>query len=514
MTSTPPIRLPGIAAIMLMTSCGVCTAARAEAPLQLDPHFHSVQQPYTRTLQPPAPAEESERPLFLSSGLTTASAEPALTVLRDAETSPPPSATSGFLRTALRFCAVLSMLLLGLHLLHEWLRVLRLRVLRPPRTRALEHARWPSISILIPARGDAASQIARLQALPGIDFDYPPDCIHFVPMFDPAETEVAAAVAELSRQCSGRIHPLAMMAGPNTNLAASLHAAVAHSIGTALIVLDQELPLSRDWLRHSVTPLLDPGVGCVLTRAVVQPTDGALSARLELLADQADTLLATQSDALRLLLCGKARIRALRRQALKSLSSPDLQQAPDGASLALAMTRLGWQSSLLGEITRYRSEDLPDVIRAPRLHPVIALQSMRLAGLLLDPRIPAGARRQGGAAFFSAALPLIWLANLGAAIALYFSGELLMAGLAISLCAASSFDPHGHPGPAFRIAAAARMAGVREEIRLLPLSWLGFVRRILEGLHQLALKHRETRREHPGTVSPAALMPSEAGAQA
>lgn len=516
MTFKPPIRLTGAMLATFIACSSAVAAPRAEESLRLDPELRSADG--ERTLQTPEQVlvltHENERPLYLSQGIAYDASD--IQALEPAPAKAPPSdgTRTNLLNSFLQAIALLASGLLGLHLLIEWLRVVRLRVHRPPRSTTLEHARWPTLSILIPARGSPAHQIERLRALAVADFDYPAECIHFVPMFDPSDTDVAAAVTELGNLYPGKVHPLPMMAGPNTTLAAALHAAVANSIGSALIVLDQELPLPSNWLRTSITPLLDPAVGSVLTRAVLSPEGGTLSSRLDLLADQADTLLATQSDALRLLLCGKARIRALRRQAIKSLQAPDLLMAPDGASLVLALTRLGWQSSLLGEITRYTSEASPDLIRSPRLHPSLALQSMRLVSLLLDARIPAGARRQGGAAFFSAALPLIWLTNLLCGIALYFTGAPLSAGLIILLCTATSFDPHGNPGPAFRIAAAARMAGAREEIRLLPLTWLGFTHRILDGLRLLAFARREARREHAMTALPVKSRLSEEGAQA
>jgi hypothetical protein len=153
---------------------------------------------------------------------------------------------------------------------------------------------------------------------------------------------------------------------------------------------------------------------------------------------------------------------------------------------------MGWQSQLLGEILECATDDSPDLIRSPRMRISIAWRSMRMASLLLNPNIPLGARLQGGAAFFSAALPLIWLASLLCGIALYFVGAPLTAGLAMALCAATSFDPHGHPSPAFSMAAAARMAGIRTEIRLLPLSCFSFIDRLLDGLRILLRARRET----------------------
>lgn len=494
----PPLRLTCFALVILIASGLAVGAQHDDLGLTLDEELR-LEADSEPTAPPPAMPEatdESELQLTPSQGLATAAPKPA-SVLPTASTD---SVVRGLsapvvqasLRQVLTLVWLVAAFLLGLHLAREWFRVMRVRVRRPERSLALEHAPWPAVSILIPARGDTATQTSRLDALHSCFFDYPVERIHFVPMFDPADKAVIDAVARLTQAFPERVHPLPMMAGRNTTLAAALHAANACSVGAALVVYDQHTPLPQAWLRQSITPLLDPAVGAVLTRAIPHQTESAADARLVLLGDHADTLIATQSDALSLMLCGKARIRALRRQAVKSLDTPDLQDAPDGASIVLELTRLGWQSSLLGEVLEHSAaDDAPDLIRSPRLRLSIAWRSMRMATLLLNPRVPLGARLQGGAAFFSAALPLIWLGSLFCGIALYFLGAPVQAGLAMVLCALTCFDPHGQPSPAFSIAAAARMAGLRTEIRLLPLSCFCFADRLLDGLHSLLWARRE-----------------------
>lgn len=183
------------------------------------------------------------------------------------------------LETLLYTLWLLCSALLGLHVLREWTRVLRLRVRQLPRSEVLQHAPWPTVSLLVPPAGSSAEQARRLDALPDLDAGYPAGKLHFVPLFDPADSIVAQAVTRLIQRCGERVHPLPMMAGPNTTLASALHAAVAQSIGSALVVLDRELPLPGDWLRRSLSPLLDPAVGCVLTRAIArQPHGGWMNA--------------------------------------------------------------------------------------------------------------------------------------------------------------------------------------------------------------------------------------------
>jgi hypothetical protein len=480
--------------LRLDASLGAEVSAPSACPLSVPSHDTADPEPCesadspSASITPEATSERGTQPRLF--WLPAAPEGPALTL---------GEGLKPHLETLLYVVCWLCSALLVLHVLREWTRVLRLRVHQLPRSEVLLHAPWPTVSLLIPPAGNSTEQARRLDALPDLDAGYPADKLHFVPLFDPADSVVAQAVTRLVQRCGERVHPLPMMAGPNTTLASALHAAVAQSIGSALVVLDRELPLPGDWLRRSISPLLDPAVGCVLTRAIARQPHGGLDERLNIISDQADTLLASNADALNLLLCGKARIRALRRSAIKHLPNPELQRAPDGAGLVLGITRRGWQSALLGEILYYRPVDSPDQIRSPRLNPTLALQSMRMATLMLRPDLPRAARLQGGAAFFSAALPLVWLLCLAAGIGLYFLGSPLASGLAIMLCAASSFDPHGQPSPAFRIAAAARMGSVREEIRLLPLVSLAFIDRLLASFR---LPRRDAR-PAPQAVSPA-----------
>lgn len=494
MMSNLPIRIKHLT-LATVLAAGLASAAPAdEHSLTLDEELRERPESAEALVRSGLADEvgENEIPLTMSFAVPPSSVAPPAIPAPAQSAGPAPAATAeaapppiSAVQAVLSGVWLLAAILLCLHLGREWLRVMRVRVRRPPRSVALEHAPWPAVSILIPARGGAMAQARRLDALQSCFFDYPVDRIHFVPMFDSSNPVVTAAVARLSLAFPEHVHPLPMLRKFSSTLAEAMHTANIASIGTALVVLDQETPLPQAWLRQSVTPLLDPAVGTVLARVIPPQTEGTLSARLGRLSDHAETLIATQSDALSLLLCGKARIRALRRQAVKDLESPDLQQAPDGASIVQEMTRLGWQSRLLGDIQICGEEDAPDVILSPRLRLSIAWRSMHMASIMLNPNIPAGARVQAGSAFFSAALPLIWLASLFCGIALYLAGCPLIAGFAVALCAATAFDPYGQPGAAFGIAAAARMAGLRTEIRLLPLTFFSFVDRLIDGLFTL-----------------------------
>lgn len=495
MMSTLPIRRFCLSCVMLGALC-LSHSAAAVTELTIDEELRETPAEIPAAVPPVSESSPADAGLRLTPSRHLPSRRPLGSPAPHSTRQEPArgqmtSSGAGLLRGALSICWLLTAALLGLHLLREWIRVMRIRVQRPDRSIALEHAPWPTIAILLPLGENSKAQEQMIRALPDYEFGYPAERIHFIPLFDPANRTITQAVVHLTQACPGRVQALPMMSGRNTTLAAALHAANACSIGMALVVYDQEGLPPQDWLRQSITPLLDPAVGAVLTRVIPHQPLGSTAARLNLLADHADTLIATQADALSLLLCGKARIRALRRQAVKSLTAPDLAQAPDGASIVQALTHMGWQSHLLGEVLVCGEHALPDMILSPRMRFSVAWRSIRMATVLLNPAIPFGCRKQAGAAFLAAALPLIWLASLLCGVALYFTGSPLLAAAGIALCAATSFDPHGQPGPAFGIAAAARMAGLRSEIQLLPLTCFSFIDRLLAGLQTLLHAQRE-----------------------
>ena len=373
-----------------------------------------------------------------------------------------------------------SALFLLAHIFREWGKVILMRLRREQNPKVLEYANWPIITLLVVPKGDASAQEHRLDALRSLPFDYPSNRIHFVVAYHTRDLGVRDAIHRLGKSLPERVQALPILPEDDASLATLLPRALGRSVGEALVVLDQHLPVPRDWLRNALSPLLDPAIGVVLNRAVPGQVQNALATRLVALAGHADALLANQTDALDLMLCGKARIRALRRSAYKAVEERSSELTPDGASIVLELVRSGWQASLLEDIDGTGPIFTSDTIRSPRLHPAILLQSLSLTPLALSRSYPQGARKQGRMVFFAALLPWAWIVNLILGFLLYAFGDIFTASLALALCAATSFDPLGHPKPAFSIAASARMAGIREEIRILPLASISFLDRMFE----------------------------------
>lgn len=455
-----------LTALLLACACQATPAAVGNEPgLLLDPALKGR----------PAP------PAAHSSSSRSAIDSPPLELSRELRLPELPSETVATLHAQLSGALLLAWAttacLLLLHLAACWLRVLRWRISPPPAPLPMEHAPWPVISLLLPPLGSLDEQAQRIAALSTAEFAYPAERIHFVIVFDSAPRLMEAA-NRLERGREGRIHALALPGANAMSLPELLEAALPHSVGDALVVLDQTGPQAPDWLRATVTPLLDPATALVLARAVHAPARPGLQARLELLADRAESLLATQADALALLLAGQTQTRAVRREAIRALLSEVPERARDSRALAIELNRRGWQMALSASPVHYPTDS---GIHAPTpgLRPALILRSLMLALRSASPFRSRLARLQAARASRQAACTLLWQMLLVCTVGLYFVGETFAAGLGMLLVSFCCFDPHGRIVPPLRIPVAARASGAHEEIRLLPLAVLRHIARLL-----------------------------------
>lgn len=388
------------------------------------------------------------------------------------------SRSGQWLHDTLIFMLAALSLLGGGGLLARWLLIMRRRADKPLQPAILTHAHWPVVSIVVAPRGGPATQAAQLRALAETDFGYPAERIHFVVPQAGNDDALNSAVATLQSRHEGCVHFLPPEGGSPRSEAWLIESALGSSSGDALVVLDQELPLPSDWLRGAVSPLLDPATALVISRCLLQEKKAGLAERLDLLCAHADVRMLDQADALTQLLSGKARIRSIRRQALKAITLPKGRK--NEAQLAIELARQGWQAALL------EGTSIHHHIAGSDWHPGLrcanALRSLLLLGCVLKPRFPRMARCQILRTLGTSIGVLTWQATLACGLALYFLGEPLAAGLAAMMCALTAFDPHGIPDFPLRVGLLARDEDLRDESRLLALMPLSHLSRQIRGL--------------------------------
>jgi cellulose synthase/poly-beta-1,6-N-acetylglucosamine synthase-like glycosyltransferase len=132
-------------------------------------------------------------------------------------------------------------------LLAAWARVAS----RPARKGAFEGGRWPSISIIVAARNEAARLPARIENLLELDYEGPREIIV---VSDGSSDDTAGALAPYA----GRIRVIQL---PGGGKPLALNAGVAAATGDVLVFADARQRFGRGALRALVSNLADPQVG-------------------------------------------------------------------------------------------------------------------------------------------------------------------------------------------------------------------------------------------------------------
>ncbi|BBL80594.1 hypothetical protein RxyAA322_24480 [Rubrobacter xylanophilus] len=129
-------------------------------------------------------------------------------------------------------------------------------------------SRWPSVTVVVPARGrprETRACVASLLAL-----DYPRDLLEVLVVDDASEPPLARALAGLPV----RVLRLERRAGPS----AARNLGLREARGEVVAFTDNDCEVSPGWLRALVAPLCEPGVEVVGGRVLSPRPEGALGA--------------------------------------------------------------------------------------------------------------------------------------------------------------------------------------------------------------------------------------------
>jgi len=241
------------------------------------------------------------------------------------------------------FLDVLAWLLAAVLLLFALRRIV-LTLAAWQRPRPIEPRRdLPAITVLVPARNEAAGVAGTLNAIAALD--YPPDRL-FVVVIDDGSEDGTRTVLE--HWAASRERTLALSFNIPRGKIAALNAAVAAAPSTELIaVCDADVKPRRDWLRRLADAFADETVGGAA--AILHPMGAERSAvahyaAVENWVHQLVTSAGKDRLDLNPMTNGAS---AYRRAALEALGWFGVGFSEDDARATVGLTRAGWRTRLV-----------------------------------------------------------------------------------------------------------------------------------------------------------------------
>lgn len=155
------------------------------------------------------------------------------------------------MKLALQLAVVTAVILLSLRRA-----LLLLAALRRPRPLPAGGGDLPTVTVMVPARNEAAVVRHLLDALARLD--YPAGRLSVLLIGDGCTDETPAAFREWA---AGRDRSLVLELPSRVGKAAALNAGLRHADGDLLVVVDADLVPAPDFLRQLVRPFADPAVG-------------------------------------------------------------------------------------------------------------------------------------------------------------------------------------------------------------------------------------------------------------
>jgi cellulose synthase/poly-beta-1,6-N-acetylglucosamine synthase-like glycosyltransferase len=335
-------------------------------------------------------------------------------------------------------------------------------------------AAWPTVTVLIPAHNEEAVIGGALTALLAVD--YPADRLTIVPIEDRSTDGTAALVDAFAERYPGRVVPLHRPHG-GQGKAAALAEATELTTGEIIIVFDADYLPSTGLLKRLVAPFFDPEVGAVMGRVVPHNAGRNLLTRL-LDLERAGGYQVDQQARMNLSLVPQygGTVGGVRRAALQQVGGWRTDTLTEDTDLTIRLIVEGWQIVYENRAECY--EEVPEtwpararqIDRWARGHNEVM---RRWAWNLLRSALPLRQRIDGllllGVYLLAPLMVFAWFATL----VLFYMGRTSALPVAAVL-AVASYATMGNFAAFFEIAAAVRLDGNRQRVRLLPFLGIGF----------------------------------------
>ena len=338
-------------------------------------------------------------------------------------------------------------------------------------------ARWPRLAVFVPAHNEEHVIRESLDSL--LASEYPEDAFVIVPVNDRSTDRTREIVDDYAARFPGRVRPFHRQGG-TPGKAAALHEASTLVDAEVHMVFDADYIPGPRLLRQLAAPFFDPEVGAVMGRVVPLNVGRSLITRLLDLERSGGYQVDQQARMnLRLVPQYGGTVGGVRRVALEQVGGWTEDSLAEDTDLTYRLLLHGWEVAYQNRSECYEEvpESWPTRIRQIRRWATGHNQALRrYLGPLMRRQRTLDLRQivDGSLLLGVYVVPLLLLVGWILALIVFFSGRLPAHGL-VAILAISSFSTVGNFAAFFEVAAAVRLDGSRNRVRLLPFLFFGFL---------------------------------------
>lgn len=339
----------------------------------------------------------------------------------------------------------------------------------------VDTAEWPEITVLIAAHNEEAVVLDILHAL--MDVDYPLEKLAIMPVNDRSTDRTKEIIDGFAAEHPGRLKPFHRVSG-KPGKAAALKDAMSFVKTDIFLVFDADYIPGKALIRQLVSPFFDPEVGSVMGRVVPLNVGKKLLTRL-LDLERSGGYQVDQQARMNLHFVPQygGTVAGVRKSALDEIGGWNENTLAEDTDLTFRLLLAGWKTVYVNRAECYEE--------VPERWPVRVRQIMRWAKghnqamvqyastLVTRARLSWRERLDGALLLGVYAMGPILLGGWLIALLLFYSGAPIGGGVIVLSMAA--FTTLGNFAAFFEIAAATRLDGSSHRIRLLPLTFLGFM---------------------------------------
>jgi cellulose synthase/poly-beta-1,6-N-acetylglucosamine synthase-like glycosyltransferase len=340
----------------------------------------------------------------------------------------------------------------------------------------IDTADWPPVTILVAAHNEEKVIANALSALMAVK--YPEDKMLVIPVNDRSKDRTREIIDEFVDRYPGRIRAFHRTEG-KAGKAAALKDAMELVATEVILIFDADYIPGAGLVKQLAAPFFDPEVGGVMGRVVPMNCGTNLLTRLLDLERSGGYQVDQQARMnLRLVPQHGGTVAGVRMSALHEIGGWNDKSLTEDTDLTYRLLLFGWKT-----VYQNRSECYEEV---PETWQVRIKQIMRWAKGHNQAMVTYGIRLLFGkhranlreridgtlllGVYFMAPLTLVgWVL----ALAVFYEGFAPLHGI-VALLAFTAYSAIGNLAAFFEIAAAVRLDGNRERIRLLPFLVMGF----------------------------------------